>query len=253
MIIEYHRPSTLEEALQLLSRKEPQTLPMGGGTILNRPTDDEFAVVDLQALGLDKIVRRGHSLCIGATVRLQKFLERSDLDQNLIKCLQHEATYNLRQMRTVAGTIVAADGRSPLVTALLALDSHLVIDPGEEEISLGNLLPARAMKLTNRLILQMLIPLNVRLAYNYVARTPADLPIVCTVAAQWPSGRTRIVIGGFGNAPVLAMDGPDSSGAAEAARNRYSQAGDQWASAEYRSEIAAILTGRSIEELALVR
>jgi CO/xanthine dehydrogenase FAD-binding subunit len=251
MIIEYHRPSTLEEALHLLSRKEPHTLPLGGGTILNRPTDDEFAVVDLQTLGLDKIVRRGQSLSIGATVRLQNLVEQPDLDRNLIICLQHEATYNLRQMRTLAGTIVASDGRSPLVTALLALDSHLKIDPGGEEISLGNLLPARAVKLSNRLILQIRIPLNVKLAYNYVARTPADLPIVCTVAAQWPSGRTRIILGGFGQAPVLALDGPDSNGAEEAARNRYNQAGDQWASAEYRSEIAAILTRRSVDDLAI--
>lgn len=252
MIIEYHRPTTLEDALQLLSRKYPPTYAMGGGTILNRPTDDEFAVVDLQALGLEKIVRQGQSLSIGATARLQRLLEQPDLDHNLVKCVRHEATFNLRQNRTLAGTIVATDGRSPLVSALLALDTHLKIYPDEKDISLGNLLPARAVQLANRLILQIQIPLNVNLAYNYVARTPADLPIVCCIAAQWPSGRTRVILGGFGNAPVLAMDGPDSSGAVEAARNRYNQAGDQWASAEYRSEVAAVLTQRCLVDLSVV-
>lgn len=250
MIIEYHRPSTLEEALKLLSREEPTTFAMGGGTILNRPMDDEFAVVDLQTLGLNKIDRMGQLLHVGATVKLQSLVEQPDLDPNLVKCIQHEATYNLRQMRTIAGTIVASDGRSPLVTALLALDSVLKVEPGNEEINLGNILPSRSESLINRLILQLQIPLNVKFVYHYVARTPADLPIVCTAAARWPSGRTRIVLGGFGNAPVLAMDGPDSGGAVEAARNRYNQAGDQWASAEYRSEIAAILTRRSINDLA---
>lgn len=252
MIIEYHRPNTLEEAFQLLSRKDPHTLPMGGGTILNRPTDDEFAVVDLQELGLDKIVRRGQSLSVGATAKLQSLVEQPNLNRSLIKCLHHEATFNLRQMRSLAGTIVASDGRSPLLSALLALDSHIKIYQADEDISLGNFLPERVVKFPKYLIQQILIPLTVKLAYNYVARAPADLPIVCSLAAQWPSGRTRIVLGGFGSAPVLAMDGPDSSGAIEAARDRYIHAGDQWASAEYRSEIAAILTRRSINDLAVV-
>ncbi len=40
MIIEYHRPETLEQALALLSRKNPPTLPLGGGSYLSRHTSD---------------------------------------------------------------------------------------------------------------------------------------------------------------------------------------------------------------------
>jgi CO/xanthine dehydrogenase FAD-binding subunit len=50
MIVEYHRPPTLDLALQLLSRQSPVTVPMGGGTILNQPSPVPIAVVDLQEL-----------------------------------------------------------------------------------------------------------------------------------------------------------------------------------------------------------
>ena len=55
MITTYHRPQTLDEALTLLA--QPNTLPLGGGTLLSHPTPDPVSVVDLQALGLNAITR----------------------------------------------------------------------------------------------------------------------------------------------------------------------------------------------------
>jgi hypothetical protein len=57
------------------------------------------------------------------------------------------------------------------------------------------------------LIISISIPLNVKLSFEYVARTPADKPIVCAAVAQWNSGRTRLALGGYGKIPMLAMDG----------------------------------------------
>jgi CO/xanthine dehydrogenase FAD-binding subunit len=249
MIIAYHRPETIEEALELLSRNDPFTVPMGGGTRLNRPSDDEFAVVDLQALGLDKLEQQGQLLFVGATVTIEKLLQYPDIQPALCKCLRLECTHNLRNKRTIAGSIVAADGRSPLVTGLLALDTHLRIEPGGIEIGMGNILPLRTDELAGRLILHLILPLKVNLAYHYVARSPADFPLVGVAVAKWPSGRVRIALGGYGNSPLLALDGPDDSGAIDAVKVLYDQAGDHWASAEYRREVAAALTRRCLEDL----
>ena len=71
MIIEYLRPETLEETLRLLARTEPKTVPLGGGTVLNAPSDQQVAVVDLRNLGLNKMETKGRSLEIGATTTLQ--------------------------------------------------------------------------------------------------------------------------------------------------------------------------------------
>ena len=43
MITAYHRPQTLEEALTLLSH--PNTLALGGGTLLSKQTADPVEVV----------------------------------------------------------------------------------------------------------------------------------------------------------------------------------------------------------------
>jgi CO/xanthine dehydrogenase FAD-binding subunit len=263
MIVEYHRPASLEDALALLARAEPVTVPLGGGSALNRPSPQPLAVVDLQALGINFIRQQGNALVLGAALTLQVFQESlnmyrasySDLVTALQSAITHEATYNLRQVATVAGTLVAADGRSPFTTVMLALDAQLTIQPGEkpsgipQTISLGDVLPLRTVRLRSRLITQVTIPMNLRLAYEYVARSPADRPIVCASVAVWPSGRTRVVLGGHGRAPVLAIDGAGAEGAEIAARSAYSQAGDEWASAEYRQEMAGLLTRRCLQHL----
>jgi CO/xanthine dehydrogenase FAD-binding subunit len=247
MIIEYHRPDELDQALELLARSDPVTVPLGGGTLLNQPSDSDIAVVDLQALGLGGVKVSGNNLEIGAATPLQALLDFPDSPPALAAAIRHEATYNLRQMATVAGTLVAADGRSPFAAVMLALNAEATLLPEDEKAALGEWLPLRNEKLAHKLITQLRVPINVNLAYDYVARTPADLAIVSVAVAQWPSGRTRVVLGGYGASPLLAMDGPNPQGADIAARDAFREAGDQWASAEYRSDVAAKLTARCVE------
>lgn len=254
MIIEYYRPTSLEEALKLLARKGIRTVPLGGGTVLNRPSSEALAVVDLQALGLGEITRQGNILSIGCSVTLQRLMDYPEIPSALAKAIRHETSYNLRQVATVAGTLVAADGRSPFAVAMLALEAVIICRDlsGERHFGLGEMLLTRQELLPGRLITQIRIPLNARLAYEYVARTPADRPIVSVAVAQWPSGRTRVALGGTGEAPQLAMDGPEMGGAAVAARTAYSQAGDEWASAEYREAMAQILTNRCLAHMEML-
>ncbi len=80
-----------------------------------------------------------------------------------------------------------------------------------------------------------------------VSRTPKDRPIVCVAIAMWPSGRTRVVLGGHGPAPVIAMDGSEPGGAILAAEEAYRFSGDEWASADYRKAVAGKLVRRMLE------
>ena len=120
--------------------------------------------------------------------------------------------------------MVSADGRSAFAAAMLALDAQLTLLPDEETKGYGDVLPLRGEALKGRLITNISIPLNVSLAYDYVARSPADLPVVCVAVAQWASGRTRVVAGGWGAAPNVAMDGQGSDGAVDAIGNALSHA-----------------------------
>ena len=249
MIIEYHRPDTIEEALELLQRKEPITVPMGGGSALNAPSDDEVAVVDLQSLGLDMVKRKGKTLMVGATVTLETLLASPALPEALSKTIRHEATTNLRQVGTIAGTLVAADGRSAFTTTLLALDPQLTWLPGDENQSLGDYLALRGQSQPGLLITEISFPLQPKLVYEYVARSPADLPIVCVAVARWSSGRTRIVLGGYGSSPMAVFDGQEQGGALPVVENAMADAEDEWASAAYRADVAKTLTKRCLEEL----
>ncbi len=252
MIIEYQRPTTIHEALSLLVREQPVSHALGGGTHINRKLDGQYAVVDLQALGLGTISMAGNLVQVGATATLQDLLEFNGLPEEVYLCVKQETTTNLRQMATVAGTLVTANGRSPLATILLAMDASLEVlafekEPRQER--LGDWLPLRAASDRGTLISVISFPVNVHSAYESIARTPADQPIVSAGAAHWQSGRTRLVLGGWGEAPVLAMDGPEAEGLEIAARSAYSHAGDEWASAEYRQEMAGILALRCAKRI----
>ena len=261
MIITYHRPETLDEALTLLSK--PNTLPLGGGTLLSSPQSDPVEVVDLQSIGLDSIKKSGKELEIGATVTLQRLLENEHCPDALKSALKLEAPLNLRNAATVAGTLVSCDGRSTFVTIMLALDAKINIVNRESGIGNGNSsgsqVPTPASQIVNigeflplrprGLITSITIPLNVKLAFDYVSRTPADKPIVCAALVQWNSGRTRLALGGYGKSPMLGMDGTESEGLDTAARNAFHEATDEWGSAEYRMDIAATLAKRCSESI----
>lgn len=244
MISGYHRPKTLDEALELLA--QPGTVPLGGGTALSRPGADRVQGVDLQALGLSGLKKIGNNLEAGATVTLQALLETERCPEGLKPAVKLEAPLNLRNAATVAGTLVTCDGRSTFVTALLACDAKLqILSPKSNIVSLGDFLPLRPPGL----ITSITVPLQTKIAFAYVARTPADKPIVCVALARWPSGRTRLAVGGFGKAPLLAMDGTEAEGIEAAARNAFHEAADEWASAEYRMDVAATLAKRCAKSI----
>ena len=270
MITAYHRPATLDEALTLLT--QPNIIPLGGGTLLSQPMARGAAsveVVDLQSLRLDTVKKQGNSLEIGATVTLQQLLESEFAPEPLQTALKLEAPLNLRNAATIAGTLVSCDGRSTFAALLLALDARLEIKsinqfelmemeidarpakPDVATLGLGEFLPLRAEQIQGKLITSITVPLNVKLAFDYVSRTPADKPIVCAALVQWNSGRTRLVLGGYGKSPLLAMDGTEAEGIEAAARNAgaLGAATDEWASAEYRMDVAATLAKRCLESL----
>jgi CO/xanthine dehydrogenase FAD-binding subunit len=244
MITTYHRPQTLDEALALLN--QPNTFPLGGGTLLSQPTSDLVQVVDLQSLGLDSLLKKGNDLEIGATCTLQSLLESDHCPEALKVTIKLEAPINIRNSATVAGTLVSSDGRSTFTTALLAMDARITVVSGQSSVvSVGEFLPLRP----SGLITLITIPLNTKFAFEFVSRTPADKPIVAAALSQWNSGRTRLTLGGYGKSPILAMDGTEAEGLDVAARNAYHESNDVWASAEYRMDVAATLAKRCLEGL----
>jgi putative selenate reductase FAD-binding subunit len=248
MILEYFRPKTIEEAIVLLKRDTPKSYPLGGGSSLSHDKSEDLAVVDLQDLGLNGIKRENGKIVIGATTKLSEieaFMGKSCFSD----ALQIEAGRNLLNSGSIAGLICTADGRSPFVTLLLALDTQLVWEDERAEISLGDWLPLRKEWKGGRLITKIVIP-ETDMAFDSIGRSPKDRPIVCCATAKWSTNRMRVAIGGFGITPILVIDGKNDDDLAAAVNSACSEADDEWASASYRQEAGSKLAIRLQNQLA---
>ena len=253
MIKEYYRPESLEDALELLTDQEKSLSPLGGGTKISRHRMDYDGVVDLQSAGLDKIGVEGQGVKVGAMVRLETLLGHEEIHPEIKRAVSIDSNQNIRNMASLGGWLVSADGRSILSTVLLALDATLTWEPGPKRVQMGNWLPLRDIEAPGVLMTSMEWHLQSYLTFEYVARSPKDRPILIVAAAQWGSGRTRIVLGGYGKMPIVAMDGTESQGADAAARDAYAEAADKWATADYRRNVAAKLALRCLERIDAIK
>lgn len=244
MILEYHRPQTLEKALELLARPTPPTAPLGGGTVLSHSTGEPVAVVDLQSLGLDTIEPQGSAWVIGAGARLEQLVQQPGLPEALKQAICLDATLNMRNMATLAGSMVTGSGTSALLAVLLALDARLTWQPEGKDSAIGDYLSLRTAPTLGRLITQVQFSATAQVHFAAVGRSPKDLPIVSCAVARWPSGRTRVVIGGDAPAPVLAMDGTEAGDFAILAQNASGVLSTRFASREYLIDAAKTLIQR---------
>jgi aerobic carbon-monoxide dehydrogenase medium subunit len=248
----YTRPQTIEEAVGQLG----QGAVMAGGTTVTPRRLALDGVIDLQALKLEMYEVQDDRLRLGAGLRLQALVEHAQAEMEVLGrvCLQ-EAGWNLRNMATLGGTLMSGDGRSPLLVLLRAWSGEALLSPGDRRISLDDLLSWRGDSREIGLLLEVELPLASRAAYHQVARSPADLPIIAAAVVRRARGGYGVALGGYGDLPLrvpeaeAAFAAADAPTAQRAAAEAYRAAGDAWASAEYRSEMAAVLVGRLAAEV----
>lgn len=243
MILEYHRPATISAAMDLLTRKQPRTLPLGGGTSLLLQKEQDFAVVDIQDLALNQITSDGQTIQIGAGTTLQQLLDSDLVPDPLRLAAKQEASFNIRQAATIGGTIAGGSGKSILLSLLLGYNADMYFAGEEKPVLLGEILPLRKEILKNRLITGMKVSKKMDATFEKIAKTPADFPMLIVVVASWNGDRTRVVVGSDQPVPRVAMDGTSSSGAEIAAQNLLT------GSDEYLQKMAGLLAKRCLERL----
>jgi probable selenate reductase FAD-binding subunit len=255
--LNYHRPKTIKETLALMEKG----VPLAGGTALTPQRYNVAAVIDLQDLKLDELDVGKSEIRIGATVKLQALIKaQEELPQALAQACRQEAALNIRNASTVGGTVMTGDGRSPLLTALLALDASVITEPGKNSEPLLKFLKNRLGKRKPRLIVALEMMRPKRMAYEQVSRSPADRPLVCLAVAEKLNlkGKSPVVaaLGGYGERPIRLTKMEEALGkgasledAAALAEKAYSNAGDAFASAVYRADIAGVLARRLLAEV----
>lgn len=267
-----HKPKTLDEALRLA--REPDTALMAGGTsLLAEKCRDVRAVIDLSALELAFIETRGGDLVIGATTTLTSIVD-SELPRGMADGIVSQAAQQthaniLRNQASAVGTILSEpDGIFSV--ALSALDARLTITTLKDsrvenaDISLADFFAQRATRLPHSIVTEIIIPASARsrrAQIETVARTPRDKAIVSVCAAlEMESGVMRggaIALGGVAETAWRARDAEREilnhgltddviQRAAMAATSGLNPRGDFRGSAEYRTEMARVLTARAL-------
>jgi CO/xanthine dehydrogenase FAD-binding subunit len=238
LVAAYHRPTTLADALDLLS--EPNRVVLAGGTTVNadrEPSDIE--VVDLQALGLGGIHETDAGrVAMGATTTLTELTESELVPDLLRRLARAEQPSTLRTLATVGGVVAGGGGESVLLAALLVHDAHVEL-AGADDRDLAGLLATGIPR--GAIVTAVSIDPTGAGGYAATGRTPADVPIVAAVARH--SGDGSVVgLTGVADTPVLVDPSDPLTG--------LDPAGDFRGSREYRLHLARTLTDRVLEVIA---
>jgi CO/xanthine dehydrogenase FAD-binding subunit len=244
-VMAYWRPVTVEGAIALLRR--PDAVPIGGGTKVNaasagRPVE----IVDLQALGLDRVARLPGGVSIGALVTLQQITEDIAIPGAVRLAARREQPTTLRAAATLGGCVAAGHFESEFLATALAHDAvvTLIGPEGEHSLSLQALLADRG-QLASRIIKQVVVAIGGVTLAARTARTPADAPIVAAVARR-AAGRRRLALTGVAATPVLMSV---ASAGDLGQLDTLHPPGDFRGSAAYRRALAVTLARRVLEAI----
>ncbi|HEY0950827.1 FAD binding domain-containing protein [Nocardioides sp.] len=234
----YARPSTMDEALELLAWSG--AVALAGGTRLGGDTSARrVEVVDLQALHLDGIRAEGeHVLRIGAMTRLQQLVDSDLVPEVVREAARRERPSTLRAQGTVGGCVATGDAESELLAALLVHEAvvHLDTGQGTDALPLEALLAALPVG-PGRIVTAVTLRIDGTAAAAHTARTPADRAIVAAFARESERGR-RVALTGVAATPVLVQPGEELH-----------PVGDFRGSDEYRRALADVLTDRVVEAI----
>ncbi len=232
LLVGYHRPNTLSEAVSLLA--QPHHVPLAGGTVLNADRSrSDLVGVDLQALGLDSIAHENSTATIGAMVRLSEVVGAFDGDL-LSEAARRELPSTLRTVGTVGGSVAVAGSENLVVAALLASSATVATDDEERRDLVDFLAEPRG------LIVSVDVDTSGSWVFEHTGRTPMDTPIVAAMGRATANGLS-ISVTGVSSTPV-AVSSVDEV-------EHIIPIGDFRGSSEYRHHLAVKLTERVIGAL----
>lgn len=258
-INEYLKPGSIGEAYELLKSK-PDSVIIGGGAYLRLSERHVETAIDLCNAGLSYVNETEDTIEIGAMTTLREIEKSSILskyfDGILVKAAENVVGVQLRNVVTIGGGVCGKYGFSHLITALLALDSHVVLYNGGE-MTVEEFLNNRHEKdILEKIVI---VKNNIRAAFTTLKYTSIDFPILNTAVSKL-DGKYKIAVGARPGIAVLAYDAMkfmNENGQAEdsaqmagkIAGETLSFSSDVKASAQYRIEICPVLVKRAILEV----
>ncbi len=257
----YHKPSSVADAVKLLSA-DPDARPISGGQTLlpalkhrlNRPT----SLVDLSGIAeLKGIKREGDKITVGALTRHIEVQNNPDI-KAAIPALAYMATVigdiQVRNRGTMGGSVSNNDPAADYPAAVLALDATLVTDKrriASDDFFQGMFTTALE---PGELLVAIEFPVPEKSGYAKM-RNPASRYVMAGVFVAKTKGGVRVVVNGAGpgvfrqtemEQALSANWSPDAVAGIKQPSEGLN--GDIHGSAEYRAHLVTVMAKRAVAE-----
>jgi len=274
----YARPTTVDEAVQLLASEEDARPLAGGQTllpILALRMSMPSCLVDLNAIeGLRNITVGDGIVTVGAMVTHAQNLASPEHQTHLplmSEAVRHVAHEAIRTRGTIGGSLAHADAAAEMPLVALALDATMVIvnQHGDRRVAAGDFFAGHFTTdiQAGELLTAIEFPISDhRWAFEEVARRPGDFALVMAAAGLKASNgiceSARIALGSVADRPLRATEAEAflvgqqvteevAAEAAQIATQDLKSHGDIHASAEYRRTVAGTMVKRALVRAAM--
>jgi carbon-monoxide dehydrogenase medium subunit len=256
----YHKPSTIADAVKILAA-DPDARPVSGGMTLlpalklrlNKPT----SVVDLSGIpGLKGIKREGNTIVIGALTRHYDIATSAEVKSAIPALAWMASTIGDTQVRnrgTMGGSVSNNDPSADYPAALLALGATIKTD--KRTISADDFFQgmfATALE-QGELVTEIRIPVPEKAGYAKMKNPASRYSMAGVFVAKGPSG-VRVGVNGAGangafratamEAALSANWSPDA--VANIKMDASQMNGDIHGSAEYRAHLVTVMAKRAV-------
>jgi len=262
MVQEFHRPTTIAEAVRLKSDLAGKAAFLAGGTWVD-PDDlaaQPEAFIDLSRLRLDAIEVAGDGLVLGACCTIQALLESDAVFAPLQAAARNVVNRHVRNVATIGGQIAANDTWGDLLPALVALEASvdLATVGGESRVAVACYLADPPAGLIVRVRVPTPAP-GRSTAVRHYALTAADKSLVTAAVSLTREGEVArepiVAAGGVADHAgrledvERALDGrapPDRDALARLVASAVSPPSDHRGSTAYRKHLAGVIVADAV-------
>lgn len=274
----YHRPESLDAALQLLAEYDEEATPLAGGQslvpLMNMRLSRPEHLVDLnRCTELDYVQVTEDQLVVGALARQREV----ELDRDATRAcpllplmLGHVGHSAIRNRGTVCGSLAHADPAAELPAAAITLDARMALcrqgDRRELAASEFYLGPFTTNRQPDELLVEVSFPVDPTMRYSFLemSRRHGDFAIAGVAAAvRLQDGRAvdvRLGLVGVAPAPLRAaraeqaLVGKASSPellrhVGELASEDCDPVSDIHGSSDYRRQLVNVLTQKVLAQI----